>query len=374
MQMIKRVFRTLALLAILILLDVSSARGDELPDSAYITGVIGHAQKHNLSCEARSAADLAAYWGVSLGENEFLGVLPRADNPEQGFVGSLEDAWGNIPPHGYGVHAGPVAETLRSFGMQAEAQNHLSWDALRREVSAGRPVIVWIIGQMWTGKAIEYQSPDGSTSIVAAFEHTMILIGYDRATVQVVDSYTGQYQSYALGTFLDSWKVLGNMAVFSSGKGESQSTPLAELPARTYTVQEGEYLSELADRFGATLNELILLNDLPYPYTIYTGQVLQLPNRVDATPEPVTVQQAPVVRVVNFEVHLPLIQREYAVQRSSVNVNPLGVQATSTSTSSPEALRAVNYCENPGVDWAVLARLQKILMPTLVNNSDLLLR
>jgi uncharacterized protein YvpB/LysM repeat protein len=372
--MIKRVFRTVALLAILILVDVSSAQGNELPDSAYITGVTGHAQKHNLSCEARSAADLAAYWGISLGENEFLGVLPRADNPEQGFVGSIEDAWGNIPPRGYGVHAGPVAETLLSFGMQAEAHNHLSWDALRGEVSAGRPVIVWIIGQMWTGKAIEYQSPDGSTSIVAAFEHTMILIGYDRSTVQVVDSYTGQYQSYALGTFLDSWKVLGNMAVFSSGKGETQSAPPAGLPARTYTVQEGEYLSELADRFGATLNELIVLNDLPYPYTIYPGQVLQLPNRVEPTPEPVIVQEEPAIRVANFEVHLPLVQREYAVQRSSVNANSPAAQATTPSDSSPEALHTVNYCEDPGVDWAVLARLQKMLMPTLVNNSDLLLR
>lgn len=373
-SMIKRMLRTLALLVVLILVDVSSAQGDELPESAYIKGVNGHAQKHSISCESRSAADLAAYWGISLGENEFLGVLPRADNPEQGFVGSPDDAWGNIPPRGYGVHAGPVAETLRSFGLQAEAHNNLSWDDLRSEVSAGHPVIVWIIGSMWGGKAMEYQASDGSTSIVAAYEHTMILVGYNRDSVQVVDSYSGQYQTFSLRSFLDSWAVLGNMAVFSSGEAVNEAATPVEVSAPTYTVQPGEYLEELADRFGVTITQLVELNEIAYPYTIYPGQVLRLPDGSVPVVEPVVTPQAPTVRVVNFEVRLPLVQREFAVPYTFATINSPGSQFVSQSTSPADTDNTVNYCENLGVDWAVVVRLQKMLLPTLINDADFILR
>ena len=43
-----------------------SAHAQELPEAAFIEGVIGHPQEHNLSCESRSAIDLAAFWGVAL--------------------------------------------------------------------------------------------------------------------------------------------------------------------------------------------------------------------------------------------------------------------------------------------------------------------
>src|SRR4030042_3986291 len=139
MNSMKRFFRIIVLASLLMLVDVSAARGDPLPDEAYISGVSGHAQSYSLSCEARSATDWAAYWGVSIGETEFLEALPDADNPDEGFVGNPNEAWGNLPPHGYGVHASPVAETLRDFGLEAEAHNNLDWDDLRGEINAGHP-------------------------------------------------------------------------------------------------------------------------------------------------------------------------------------------------------------------------------------------
>src|SRR4030066_652743 len=93
---LKRLFRIFALVVWLIMMDVSIAQGESLPDSAYVTGVVGHAQGYSLSCEARSVADWAAYWGVNIGEAEFLEALPHADNPEDGFVGNPNDAWGAV--------------------------------------------------------------------------------------------------------------------------------------------------------------------------------------------------------------------------------------------------------------------------------------
>ena len=51
----------------------------------------------------------------------------------------------------------------------------------------------------------------------------MILTGYNQDTVQVVDAYSGQYQTYSLSTFLNSWAVLGNMAVFASLEADSRT-------------------------------------------------------------------------------------------------------------------------------------------------------
>lgn len=189
------------------------ARADRLPPRAYIRGVKGHAQSFSLSCESRSAVDWAAFWGVSIGEKKFLSRLPRSKNPDTGFVGDPTDPWGNVPPASYGVHAEPVAKLLRDLGLPAEARKNLSWDDLRAEIAGGRPVIVWVVGQMWKGHTIKYAAPDGHISRVASFEHTMILIGYGPDQVNVIDAYSGREQVYPLRSFLASWGALSRMAV-----------------------------------------------------------------------------------------------------------------------------------------------------------------
>jgi uncharacterized protein YvpB len=308
-DMVKRLIRILALAALLFLVDVSTAQGGDLPESAYISGVNGHAQKHSLSCEARSAADLATFWGIRIGENEFLEALPRSGNPDSGFVGSPNDAWGNIPPSGYGVYAGPVADTLGAFGLQAEAHNNLSWDDLRAEIHAGRPVIVWVIGQMWNGTSMRYTAPDGSTSQVAYYEHTMILTGYSRDTVQVVDAYSGLYQTYMLSTFLHSWAVLGNMAVFTSLEAVAETDIPIETHSETYTVQPGDYLIELAKRFGTSWEKLAQLNTIGYPFVIQPGQILQLPGGEEYVTVSEVAEPLSTPKIVNFIILLPMVQR-----------------------------------------------------------------
>ena len=65
---------------------------------------------------------------------------------------------GQHPPASYGVHAPPVAELLREFGLQAEARSGMTWDELRAEIAAGRPVIAWVIGQIWSGTPQKYRA------------------------------------------------------------------------------------------------------------------------------------------------------------------------------------------------------------------------
>ncbi len=52
------------------------------------------------------------------------------------------------------------------------------------------------------------------------------------------------------------------------------STPTA---VRSHLVKAGETLSQIAERYGTTLEALARVNELEAPYIIYEGQVLILP-------------------------------------------------------------------------------------------------
>ena len=54
--------------------------------------------------------------------------------------------------------------------------------------------------------------------------------------------------------------------------------------ATTYTVQRGDTLSEIAERFGTTVNELVRLNNIQNPNLIYPGQVLVIREGGSVTP------------------------------------------------------------------------------------------
>jgi uncharacterized protein YvpB len=173
--------------------------------------VVGHAQLYTLDCEGRSAVDLAGFFGVNINEKDFLGKLPKSDNPEDGFVGDYRGPEGQLPPQSYGVYSKPVAALLRDYGLQAHAKKDFAWENLQTEIVAGRPVMVWIIGNVWPGYAQDYTTPDGQTTYVAHYEHTAIVTAYDETTVTIVDGAM-TYQR-TLAEFLQSWGVLHDMAV-----------------------------------------------------------------------------------------------------------------------------------------------------------------
>lgn len=182
-----------------------------LPSESHLIGIYGRFPAYSLSCESRSAVDWAAYFGVQISEIDFLQSLPSSDNPDKGFVGTVHGAWGQIPPRDYGVHAKPVAKLLRTYGINAKAVRGMTWKALRTEIAAGRPVIVWVVGRVGRGTPIPYTAADGHETVVARFEHTVIVIGYTEHRVTVLDG--SWVYSRRLNDFLESWSVLDNMAV-----------------------------------------------------------------------------------------------------------------------------------------------------------------
>ena len=185
-----------------------------LPNQAFISGISGRPQALPLDCESRSAVDWAKFFGVYINELTFFNQLPISDNPDAGFVGSVYGSWGQIPPAPYGIHAEPIAELLRNYGLSAYAHRPLSWNQLRSEIAAGRPVIAWIIGSVNNGVPVYYTASGGHITVVAPYEHTVIVTGYSETSVYYLN---GSYiYSRSIEQFLDSWSVMGNMAVTSN--------------------------------------------------------------------------------------------------------------------------------------------------------------
>ena len=188
------------------------ATQNPLPPAAMITDISGHEQTYELGCEASAAVDWAAYYDVLIYESTFQFELPLSDNPELGFVGNVTtDGWGQIPPHAYGVHAPPIAELLREYGLPAQAVKDMTLEEVKAKLAEGNPIIAWVIGNMVYSSPLKIYDKEGNAVIVAPYEHVVILTGYDETNITYMNN--GNFFSVPTDVFMTSWGVLGNMAV-----------------------------------------------------------------------------------------------------------------------------------------------------------------
>lgn len=182
------------------------------PESHYISAIYGHKQTYELGCEASAAVDWAGYFGVHIFESTFQYALPLSEHPDYGFVGEVTtDAWGQIPPYAYGVHAQPIADVLVDFGLPARAVTNYSIEEVKQKISESKPIIAWVIGNMEYSEPVQYVDNEGRTAIVAPYEHVIILTGYSPTHIRYMNN--GLFYDTPIDVFLTSWGVLGNMAV-----------------------------------------------------------------------------------------------------------------------------------------------------------------
>ena len=182
-----------------------------IPAQHYIRNISGHRQYFPLGCEASAARDWANYFGKDFNEFEFQYKLPISDNPDLGFVGNVNSAWGQVPPYAYGVYAGPVADLLNAYGIQAKAYKGYSLDQIKTNIAGDKPVIAWVIGNVVGGVPAEYTDSHGNKTIVAAYEHVVIVTGYNADHVRYMTN--GRFYETPNNVFLNSWGVLGNMVI-----------------------------------------------------------------------------------------------------------------------------------------------------------------
>jgi uncharacterized protein YvpB len=182
-----------------------------LAEEHYILNIRGHRQFFPIGCETSAAVDWAAYHKTTILEYNFQMELPVSDNPDLGFVGDVRGPWGQVPPYAYGVYAGPVAATLQKHGLPAKAVKGASIDDLKAQIDADHPAIVWVIGNVVGGVPAQYTDSKGNTTVVAAYEHVVIVTGYNKDKMRYMNN--GKFYDVPTSVFENSWKVLGNMAI-----------------------------------------------------------------------------------------------------------------------------------------------------------------
>ena len=144
-------------------------------------------------------------------EFEFQYRLPLSDNPDFGFVGDVNSPWGQVPPYGYGVHAAPIADLLNAYGIPAKAYKGYTLEQIKTHIARDKPAIAWVIGNVVGGVPYEYTDKHGNQTIVAAYEHVVIVTGYNETHIRYMTN--GRFYEAPNAVFLNSWGVLGNMVV-----------------------------------------------------------------------------------------------------------------------------------------------------------------
>lgn len=184
-----------------------------LPVSHYIWNIWGHRQYFPIGCEAAAADDWAKYFGVEVNEFNFQMRLPISDNPDLGFVGDVNSPWGQVPPYAYGTHAMPVAAVLREYyGLNAVGVKGFTISKLKEQITADKPVIVWVIGNCTWSEPYVYTDQSGNDVITAPYEHVIIVTGYNEEMIRYMNN--GKFFDVPYESFERSWSVLENMVIY----------------------------------------------------------------------------------------------------------------------------------------------------------------
>jgi LysM repeat protein len=165
------------------------------------------AQAHSLTCEAAAARMVTAYWGQPTTEAWIQDQLGKDGNPHQGFRGDMDAELGGII--NYGVYAEPVAQALRSLGLNVDVRYNIGYADLRAALDNGQPVIVWLSQFAAPG----YFDQPGGYRLVPG-EHSYVIVGYDAAGLIVNDPLNGGRQFHIRA--IPHWELFNNMALVAS--------------------------------------------------------------------------------------------------------------------------------------------------------------
>jgi len=190
------------------------SQGEPLPDPKSL-GVPLYRQSHSLSCEAASASMVAAFFGLSLSEQEVIEALPRHENPNLGYRGNIDGATGSLED--YGVHAAPLQKTLTTLGLRVRALEG-GLEGIHSALNAGHPLIAWITYNLWEQSPVELGLSDGTTVKVVPYEHAVVIEGYTTDGLWALDPYDGEREFLPWADFERSWGYLDYMALQVEGK------------------------------------------------------------------------------------------------------------------------------------------------------------
>ena len=192
---------------------VASASGStnlDRPPLALVLDVPIYKQQHSLGCESTAAAMAANYHHVPVSEEEILGLLPRDLNPHLGFRGNVDGPYGGTDD--YGVYADPIRQVLTDKGLDVQDLRG-GLDEIKAQIRHGRPVIAWVTYRLQPQTPMLVVVPNDQAVTLVPYEHTVLVVGYNRDGLWVNDPFGGTQDYYSDSEFLRSFAYLGNMAL-----------------------------------------------------------------------------------------------------------------------------------------------------------------
>lgn len=182
---------------------------DKLP-LALVLDVPVYKQEHSLSCESSSAAMAANFFGIPVSEAQILASLPLDENPNKGFRGNVDGAYGGLQD--YGVYAGPVRQVLVDLGLTVEAFSGGPED-IRDHLCQGRVLIAWVTYDLQVQEPRPVTLGNGEVVTMVPYQHALLIVGYNSDGFWVNDPYAGTAKFYVESEFSRSFAYLGNMAL-----------------------------------------------------------------------------------------------------------------------------------------------------------------
>ena len=130
-------------------------------------------------------------------------------DPQYGFVGSISGNNGI----GDAVYPKPLVPLINNYTEgQGVDLTGKSLDTLKKYISGGHPIVVWVTADWTKPNFITWEKDD--TTIHATFsEHAILLTGFDENYFYFNDPLANEKSYVSIDTFKSVWTAMGSMAV-----------------------------------------------------------------------------------------------------------------------------------------------------------------
>lgn len=181
-----------------------------LPPGHVVAGVPTYGQHQPLSCEYAATSAVTAYYGKQIPETTFIDDIGFNANPNKGFRGRIDGAWGGTDD--YGVYPGPILDVLKRRGFPNSYRFDGDVTKLKDAIAHDHPVVAWIVGTYGDSERTQ-ETRDGEAFFLVPYEHAVTVYGYDETGVWVMDVGDAMKVHVAWETFVHAWMQLYGMAL-----------------------------------------------------------------------------------------------------------------------------------------------------------------
>ncbi|WP_235000377.1 C39 family peptidase [Virgibacillus dakarensis] len=168
-------------------------------------------------CEVSSLAMVLNYHGIKVSKNELAEKIDRVPlaygnglkgNPNDGFVGNMEDG------PGLAVYHGPVKKLAEQYagGKTADITGE-PIDVLYKYLTEGMPVwVITTVNSVPVNDWEAWETPSGIVEVTYSV-HSVVMTGFDEDYVYINNPYGQKNQKVDKQGFEKAWKQMGSQAI-----------------------------------------------------------------------------------------------------------------------------------------------------------------